>query len=110
MLADDAVVIVKGRLDKRDDQPKLIAMEVEVFERHHRRRPAGAHRGCPPPCSRRSSSSGSSALLVRAPRRLAGVPPPRAARCSACPTEFYVDAGTGFLGELRVLLGADCLL
>ena len=30
MLAEDAVVIVKGRLDRRDDSPKLIAMEVTV--------------------------------------------------------------------------------
>jgi DNA polymerase-3 subunit alpha len=29
-LADDAIVLVKGRLDRRDDAPKLIAMEVSV--------------------------------------------------------------------------------
>jgi DNA polymerase-3 subunit alpha len=29
-LADDAIVCVKGRLDRRDDSPKLIAMEVSV--------------------------------------------------------------------------------
>jgi DNA polymerase-3 subunit alpha len=31
-LADDVVVCVKGRLDKREDLPKLIVMDVEVFE------------------------------------------------------------------------------
>src|SRR3546814_9359466 len=31
-LADDAIVIVKARVDKRDDMPKLIAMEIEVVE------------------------------------------------------------------------------
>jgi DNA polymerase III subunit alpha len=30
VLAEDAVVIVKGRLDRREDSPKLIAMEVSV--------------------------------------------------------------------------------
>jgi DNA polymerase III subunit alpha len=30
VIAEDAVVIVKGRLDKREDSPKLIAMEVTV--------------------------------------------------------------------------------
>jgi DNA polymerase-3 subunit alpha len=30
VLAEDAVVIVKGRLDRREDSPKLIAMEVTV--------------------------------------------------------------------------------
>jgi DNA polymerase III subunit alpha len=29
-LADDAIVLVKGRLDRREDSPKLIAMEVSV--------------------------------------------------------------------------------
>jgi DNA polymerase-3 subunit alpha len=29
-LAEDAILIVKGRLDRRDDVPKLIAMEVKV--------------------------------------------------------------------------------
>ena len=31
-LADDAVVIVKGRVDKRDDAPKLIAQSIDVLE------------------------------------------------------------------------------
>ena len=31
-LADDAVVIVKGRVDKRDDAPKLIAQGIDVVE------------------------------------------------------------------------------
>jgi DNA polymerase III subunit alpha len=31
-LADDAVVVVRGRVDRRDDQPKLIAQGFEVLE------------------------------------------------------------------------------
>ncbi len=31
-LEDDAVVVVKARVDARDDQPKLIAMDIEPFE------------------------------------------------------------------------------
>jgi DNA polymerase-3 subunit alpha len=31
-LAEDAVVVVKGRLDKRDEVPKLIAMEVAMLD------------------------------------------------------------------------------
>jgi len=30
LLADDAIVIVKGRLDRRDDSPKLVAREVSA--------------------------------------------------------------------------------
>ncbi len=32
LLADDAIVIVKGRLDRREESPKLIAMEVSAPE------------------------------------------------------------------------------
>ena len=31
-LADDIVVCVKARVDKREEAPKLIAMELDVFE------------------------------------------------------------------------------
>ena len=31
-LADDAIVLIKARVDKRDDMPKLIAMEIDVVE------------------------------------------------------------------------------
>ena len=31
-LVDDAIVLVKARVDKRDDLPKLIAMEIDVVE------------------------------------------------------------------------------
>jgi DNA polymerase III subunit alpha len=30
LIADDAIVVVKGRLDRRDDSPKLVAREVSV--------------------------------------------------------------------------------
>ena len=29
-LTEDAVVLVRGRLDKRDETPKLIAMEITI--------------------------------------------------------------------------------
>ena len=70
---------VKGRVDSRDDQPKLIAMEIERVRADHRRRAAAAHQAV----ARRASPS---TLLgrpqgpaARAPRRVAGVPPPRRA-------------------------------
>jgi DNA polymerase III subunit alpha len=32
LLADDAIVVVRGRLDRRDDVPKLVAMDVSLAE------------------------------------------------------------------------------
>jgi DNA polymerase III subunit alpha len=72
LLADDAVLIVKGRVDKRDDQPKFIAMGVEVFE--------GVTDGAPPMRLRVSPQRLDERTVERAevapravPRRIAGV-------------------------------------
>ena len=32
LLNDDAVVVLRGRVDKRDDTPKFIPLEIEIFE------------------------------------------------------------------------------
>jgi DNA polymerase III subunit alpha len=32
LVADDAIVVVRGRLDRREDTPKLVAMDVSVAE------------------------------------------------------------------------------
>ena len=32
MIIEDSIIVVKGRLDRREDQPKLVAMEVNVPE------------------------------------------------------------------------------
>ena len=107
-LADDAVVVVKGRLDKREDQPKLIAMDVEVFD--------GITDGAPPVRIQLPEAVSDQlvdrlkALISEHPGESPGVPPRRAARSSSSPTAICVDAASGFLGEVRVLLGADCLL
>ena len=72
-LVDDAVVVVKGKLDKREEQPKLVALDVEVFEGVDRRRPAGAD----PAAGRvlRADDRAPQGAAVRAPRRVPGVPP-----------------------------------
>ena len=75
-LADDAVVVVQGRVDSRDDQPKLIAMDIEPVR-------ADVGRGLPaaPPARAgrpvRGPDRRPEAAAGRAPGRLAGVPPPR---------------------------------
>jgi DNA polymerase-3 subunit alpha len=106
-LADDAVVIVKGRLDKRDDQPKLIAMDVEVFD--------GVTDGAPPVRIRVSESI--SPQLVTRLRALLSEHPGESPvylhvgrKVIRLPDRDCVDAASGFLGEVRVLLGAECLL
>ena len=107
LLADDAVVVVKGRLDIRDDQVKLVCMEVH--------RPELAADGAPSCGSRcRSTSSptpwstGSSGCC-RAPRGLAGLPP-RGRDGPAPPGRVQRGQPRGLIGELRVLLGPNAIV
>ena len=109
LLADDSVLIVKGRVDKRDDQPKFIAMDVDVFD--------GVVDGAPP------------LRLKVAPHRLdtATVDELKGIltrfrgesqvflhladdKILRLPDEFCVDTGQGLMGELRVLLGPAAIL
>ena len=110
LLADDAVIVVKGRVDKRDDQPKFIAMDVEVFE--------GVTDGAPPLRLKVSPDRLDDATVdeLKAPAHRAS---PASRRCSCTsasskvlrlPEQFCVDASDGLIGELRVLLGSGAIL
>ncbi len=110
-LADDAVVIVQGRVDKREDTPKLIAIDVEVFEGIVDGRPAAAHPAAAADASRRAldrPAEGAAGASSRASRGCSSTS--ATARCCACPTAHCVETGTGLVGELRVLLGPDAVV
>jgi DNA polymerase-3 subunit alpha len=106
-LNDDAVVVVKGKLDKREDQPKLIAMDVEVFD--------GVGDGAPP--VRIKLPATLSDQHVERLRALISEHPGESPvflhvgqQVVQLPDRDCVDATHGFVGEVRVLFGADCLL
>ena len=103
---------VKGRLDLRDDTPKIIAMEVTRPELVARQRAAGAHPGrsstrSPTPRSARlkdilAEHPGDSPVFVH-------LESPEKTTVLRLGDEHLVDAGNGLFAELRVLLGADCI-
>jgi DNA polymerase-3 subunit alpha len=107
LLADDAVVCVKGRLDLRDEQPKLVSMEIK--------RPELSATGAEPlhlflPLNALSDDR------VHALKRLLQEHPGHApvllhvgAKCIKLASDFCVDTTRGLLAELRVLLGPACL-
>jgi DNA polymerase-3 subunit alpha len=108
-LDDDAVVVVKARVDKREDQPKLIAMEVEVFE--------GITDGAPPLRIRVAPHRLDEGLIDRLKGLLSDHPGEAQVflhlgerQILRLPDQFCVDTTRGLLGELRVLLGADSLV
>jgi DNA polymerase-3 subunit alpha len=111
LLEDDAIVCVKGRLDLRDDAPKLICMEVT--------RPELVFDGGPP---------------VRVKVKIGALSPPKVDRLKTLLREhpgespvyvhlespekttvlqladdFFVDSTNGLYAELRILFGADCI-
>ncbi len=109
LLADDAVLLVKGRVDKRDDQPKFIAMEVEVFE--------GITDGAPPLRLKVAphrldpqTVDDLKVLLTRFPGEAQVFLHIGEDKVLRLPDQFSVDTSHGLIGELRVLLGSGAIL
>ncbi|MEY4130447.1 MAG: polymerase subunit alpha [Actinomycetota bacterium] len=108
LLNDDAVVIVKGRVDNRDDTPKLMAMEIELFE--------PVIGGNPPVRINLAPAALSDELLQALKgilRQHEGDSPVFLhigdKQVLRLPDEFNVSATGGLLAELRELLGADAI-
>ena len=111
LLADDAIVVVKGRVDQRDDIVKVIAMEIT--------RPELVLDGGPPVRIKVRINGLSDAKVVRL-KELLSVHPgdspvfvhlesPEKTTVLRLGDDHLVDAGNGLFAELRVLLGSDCI-
>ncbi|MHB1929221.1 MAG: DNA polymerase III subunit alpha [Acidimicrobiales bacterium] len=106
LLADDTVVCVKGRLDTRDDQPKLVCMELKRPELV-----AG-----PQPLHLQLPVHALTQDRVDKLKKVLGDHPGESpvvlhvgTKCIRLDAAWGVQASTGLLGELRVLLGPACL-
>ena len=112
LLEDDAIVCIKGRLDLREDQPKLIAMEIV--------RPELVLDGGPPVRIKvrpHQLDDHKATRLAEVLREHPGESPvylhlDQGERTTVYRFggEYLVDARNGLFAELRVLLGADCIL
>ncbi len=110
LLEDDRIVVVRGRVDGRDDQPKLMAQSVEVLD-------ADSLGSAPPLRLAVSPAQLSDTLIDRLKTILVDHRGPspvyihlsseRAVRLS---DDYCVDASNGLVPELRVLLGADAII
>jgi DNA polymerase III subunit alpha len=108
LLADDAIVCIKGRLDNRDDEPKLVCMEV--------RRPELVVSGArdlrivlPVGALTDTIVTGLKNVLLEHP----GACPVYlhvGRKVLRLPAQYNADSSNGLAGELRVLLGADALV
>ena len=108
-LGDDVAVCVKARVDKREESPKLIAMEIDVFE--------GVTDGTPPLRLRLAPTRLNERLIGELKTLLTEHPGESQVflhigdqQVLRLPDQFCVDATNGLAGELRVLLGPDALV
>ena len=108
-LADDALVLVKGRVDGREDVAKLMCLDVTVVEAVTDARP--------PMRIRINPSSASEDLIGHLKRVLLEHPGETPVmlhlgegQVLRLPAQFSVDSGNGLAGEIRVLLGPDAIV
>ncbi|HEX2382287.1 MAG TPA: DNA polymerase III subunit alpha [Acidimicrobiales bacterium] len=107
-LADDTVVCVKARVDKREETPKLVAMDLDVFD--------GIADGAPPLRIRLAVNRVSEGLIRELKVLLSEHPGESQVfvhlgdrQVLRLPDQFCVDLSGGFAGHLRVLLGPDAI-
>src|SRR5437763_14644964 len=106
LLADDAIVCVKGRIDTRDEEPKLVCMELKPYEPG--KEAAELEVVLPLYAMTDDTMDALKRLLVEHPGE-SQVFVRLGDKRLRLPDEFNVDASNGLCAELRVLLGADCL-
>jgi DNA-directed DNA polymerase III PolC len=108
LLRDDAVVCVKGRLDKREEPAKLIVMEVRAVDLNPDFGPP-VHFELPLATLTDTTVDSLKALLLDHP----GDSPVYlhvGETVLKLPDEFCVDAANGLRAEVRVLLGPNAVL
>jgi DNA polymerase III subunit alpha len=108
LLRDDAIVCVKGRLDKREEPAKLIVMEVRAVDLHVDSGPP-VHLSLPLATLTDSTVDSLKLLLLDHP----GDSPVFlhvGETVLKLPEEFCIDAGNGLLAEVRVLLGPNAVV
>ncbi|MGH9101689.1 MAG: DNA polymerase III subunit alpha, partial [Acidimicrobiales bacterium] len=108
LLAEDAVVVVRGRLDLREDVPRFVALEIT--------RPELRQDDDRPLRLRLPAQALSDRTVGRLRELLAEHPGPTpvllhvGSKVLRLPPELSVEPRTGLVGELRVLLGPQAVV
>jgi DNA polymerase-3 subunit alpha len=107
LIENDAIVVVRGRLDTREEEPKIVCMEVTrpLLERGHEdlhiSLPLGVLTDATVEKLKEvlSGHLGASGVLLHVGAKVLRLPP-----------EFNVDVRNGLVGELKRLLGPSAVL
>ena len=109
-LADDAVVVVKARVDRRDEAPKLIAQAIDAVEVGEGTLAEPLRLRVPPQLLSEATVADLKMILSEHP----GVAPVvlllGERQVVRLPERWNVDTSNGLLGRLRVVLGAGAIV
>ena len=111
---NDQVVLLEGRVDRRDDLPKLVVV-LGGARRPERGGDRARRCGCGcreplRPAAASTSSRTSSAPIPARPRSSSTSTRPGDEQVIRLADGFAVDTSNGLVGELRALLGAEAVL
>jgi DNA polymerase-3 subunit alpha len=110
MLDNDAVVVMKCRVDKREDSPKLIAMDIEVLSELGNDAAPTVRLKVHPSRATEQLLGDLKDLLSEHPGHSQVLLMLGDSQVVRLPDGFAVDATNGLLAELRVLLGGNAVL
>jgi DNA polymerase III subunit alpha len=108
-LADDAVVVVKARVDTRDDAPKLIAQGIDVLEDGGSEAEPLRVR-VPPQLLSPATVAHLKQILTDHPGAVPVLLHLGERQVVRLPERWNVDTSNGLLGQLRVVLGAGAIV
>jgi DNA polymerase-3 subunit alpha len=109
-LADDVIVLVKGRIDRREDLPKLICQEVEVLQTTELEQARPIRVKLPVERVRPETIDELKVLLSAHPGDSEVYLHLGDRQVLRLPDDYSVDPAGGLVAEIRVLLGADSVL
>ena len=109
-LADDVIVLVKGRIDRRDDLPKVICHDIEVLRTSELEEARPVHVHLPIERVRPETVAELKGLLASHPGDSEVFLHLGDRQVLRLPADYCVDPASGLMAEIRVLLGADAVL
>ena len=109
-LADDAIVLVRGRVDRREDLPKVICQDVEVLETTQLDQARPVRVQLPMNRVYEKTIEELKELLATHPGDSEVYLHLGDRQVLRLPDDFSVDPASGLVAEIRILLGADAVL
>ena len=109
-LADDAIVLVRGRVDRREDLPKVICQDVEVLETTQLDQARPVRVQLPMNRVYEETIEELKKLLATHPGDSEVYLHLGDRQVLRLPDDFSVDPASGLVAEIRILLGADAVL